>query len=258
MTCVRNTRAGPGSFERGGTHGLDRPRSRLPFERVAPATTRLVVVDVQNDFAADGGWFDRSGQDLSLMRRAIDDLVQFIPIARAAGVRPIFVQAIYDEKWLSRPMLERHQLVGFDTRHCQSGTWGAEFYKVAPEEGDDVIVKHRYSAFIGTELDPLLRAQGVENLVFTGITSNVCVESTARDAYMHDYHVLVVVGSDRHVRLGAARGDPRQHPAGVRPGGHLERDRRRVAGGGPRCRSELSAPGWPSIAPVRGELGIDG
>ena len=164
----------------------------LPFERVAPATTRLVVVDVQNDFVADGGWFDRSGQDLSLMRRAIDDLVQFIPIARDAGVRPIFVQAIYDEKWLSRPMLERHQLVGFDTRHCQSGTWGAEFYKVAPEDGDDVIVKHRYSAFIGTELDPLLRAQGVENLVFTGITSNVCVESTARDAYMHDYHVLVV------------------------------------------------------------------
>jgi ureidoacrylate peracid hydrolase len=89
-------------------------------------------------------------------------------------------------------MLERHQLVGFDTKHCQSGTWGAEFYKVAPQDGDDVVVKHRYSAFIGTELDPLLRAQGVENLIFAGITTNVCVESTARDAYMHDYHVVVV------------------------------------------------------------------
>jgi ureidoacrylate peracid hydrolase len=166
--------------------------SPLPFTRVAPQTTRLVIVDVQNDFVGDGGWFDRSGQDLSLMRRAIDDLVDFIPVARSAGVRPIFVQAIYDEKWLSPPMLERHQLVGFDTRHCQSGTWGAEFYKVAPEDGDDVIVKHRYSAFIGTGLDPLLRAQRVENLIFTGITSNVCVESTARDAYMHDYHVMVV------------------------------------------------------------------
>jgi ureidoacrylate peracid hydrolase len=57
---------------------------------------------------------------------------------------------------------------------------------------NDVVVKHRYSAFTGTELDPLLRAQGVENLIFTGITSNVCVESTARDAYMYDYHVVVV------------------------------------------------------------------
>jgi ureidoacrylate peracid hydrolase len=164
----------------------------LSFTRVAPETTRLIIVDVQNDFVGDGGWFDRSGQNLSLMRRAIDDLVEFIPVARSAGVRPIFVQAIYDEKWLSPPMLERHQLVGFDTRHCQSGTWGAEFYKVAPEDGDDVIVKHRYSAFIGTDLDPLLRAQRVDNLIFTGITSNVCVESTARDAYMHDYHVVVV------------------------------------------------------------------
>jgi ureidoacrylate peracid hydrolase len=170
----------------------DTPQRELPLARVAPETTRLIVVDVQNDFLADGGWFDRSGQDLSLMRRAVDDLVEFIPVARAAGIRPIFIQAIYDEKWLSRPMLERHQLVGFDTRHCQSGTWGAEFYRVAPEEGDDVIVKHRYSGFIGTELDPLLRARGVENLIFTGATTNVCVESTARDAYMHDYHVVVV------------------------------------------------------------------
>jgi ureidoacrylate peracid hydrolase len=166
--------------------------SPLPFARVAPEKTRLIVVDVQNDFLADGGWFDRSGQELSLMRRAVDDLVEFIPLARSAGVRPIFVRAIYDEKWLSRPMLERHELVGFDTRHCQSGTWGAEFYKVAPEDGDDVVVKHRYSAFIGTDLDPLLRAQGVENLIFNGVTTNVCVESTARDAYMHDYHILVV------------------------------------------------------------------
>jgi ureidoacrylate peracid hydrolase len=164
----------------------------VPFARVDPATTRLVIVDVQNDFLADGGWFDRSGQDLSLMRRAVEDLVGFIPVARAAGVGPIFIQAIYDEKWLSRPMLERHELVGFDTRHCQSGTWGAEFYEVAPEPGDDVIVKHRYSAFVGTELDPLLRAQGVENLIMTGVTSNVCVESTARHAYMLDYHILVV------------------------------------------------------------------
>lgn len=164
----------------------------IPFARIDPRKARLLIVDVQNDFLADGGWFARSGQELGLMRRAVDDLAEFIPVARAAGVRPIFIQAIYDERWLSKPMLERHELVGFDTRHCQSGTWGAEFYRVAPEPEDDVIVKHRYSAFIGTELDPLLRAQGVETLIMTGITSNVCVESTARDGYMLDYHIVVV------------------------------------------------------------------
>jgi ureidoacrylate peracid hydrolase len=164
----------------------------LPLARVAPETTRILVVDVQNDFLADGGWFAKHGQDLTPMREAVDRIVEFLPVARAAGVRPIFIQAIYDQKWLSKPMLERHQLVGFDNRHCQSGTWGAEFYVVQPEPDDDVIVKHRYSAFVGTELDPLLRAQGVENLIIVGVTTNVCVESTARHAYMLDYHIVLV------------------------------------------------------------------
>jgi ureidoacrylate peracid hydrolase len=172
--------------------GRSHEPTAVPFARLDPRTTRLLIVDVQNDFLADGGWFDRSGQELGLMRRAVEDLVEFIPIARAAGVRPIFIQAIYDDRWLSKPMRERHELVGFDTRHCQSGTWGADFYRVTPEADDDVVVKHRYSAFIGTELDPLLRAQGVETLIMTGVTSNVCVESTARDGYMLDYHIMVV------------------------------------------------------------------
>ncbi len=168
-------------------------RPELPLERVHPATSRLVVVDVQNDFLADGGWFAKhKGHDLQGMRRAVENADRLIGRARAAGVRPIFIQAIYDEKWLSKPMLERHALVGLDTKHCQEGTWGAEFYLVSPEPGDDVIVKHRYNAFHGTELDTLLRAQGVENLIFVGVTTNVCVESTARDGYMRDYHIVVV------------------------------------------------------------------
>jgi ureidoacrylate peracid hydrolase len=168
------------------------PPTALPLARVDPSTTRLLAVDVQNDFLADGGWFANHGHDLEPMRRAVDNMERFISLARAAGVRPIFVKAIYDEKWLSRPMRARHALVGLDTHHCQEGTWGAEFYVLRPQPDDDVIVKHRYSAFIGTELDPLLRAQGVENLIIVGVTTNVCVESTARDGYMLDYHILLV------------------------------------------------------------------
>jgi ureidoacrylate peracid hydrolase len=153
----------------------------------------LLVVDVQNDFLADGGWFaNHPGHDLEGMRRAVDNADRLIGLARSAGVRPIFIRAIYDHKWLSNAMLERHELVGLGTDHCQEGTWGAEFYVVSPAEGEDVIVKHRYSAFIGTELDVLLRSQGVENLIFVGVTTNVCVESTARDGYMLDYHIIVV------------------------------------------------------------------
>ena len=89
-------------------------------------------------------------------------------------------------------MLERHELVGLDTDHCQEGTWGADFYVVQPWPDDDVIIKHRYSAFVGTELDTLLRARVWRTSSSWAVTTNVCVESTARDGYMRDYHIIVV------------------------------------------------------------------
>lgn len=162
----------------------------LPPERVDPATTRFLVIDVQNDFCAEGGWIDKPGVDLGSIHEAVDRLVDFIEVAREAGIPPIFIRAIYDEIYLSPPMLERHARTGLETAHCQAGTWGAEFFRVAPREDELVLTKHRYSAFKDTELDALLRAQRVENLILAGITSNVCVESTARDAYMIDYHVV--------------------------------------------------------------------
>ena len=162
----------------------------LPLERVDPATTRFLVIDVQNDFCAEGGWFDKNGSDLTLIHEAVDRLVEFIDVARAVGMPPIFVQAIYDEIYLSPPMLERHARTGLGIDHCQSGTWGAGFFRVAPRDDELVFKKHRYSAFKDTELNALLRAQRVENLIVAGITSNVCVESTARDAFMLDYHVV--------------------------------------------------------------------
>jgi ureidoacrylate peracid hydrolase len=103
-------------------------------------------------------------------------------------------------------MLERHARTGLGIEHCQTGTWGAEFFRVAPRDDELVFTKHRYSAFKDTELNALLRAQQVENLIVAGITSNVCVESTARDAYMMDYHVVFL--SD-----GSATYDANAHEA---------------------------------------------
>jgi ureidoacrylate peracid hydrolase len=157
---------------------------------VDPSTTRFLVIDVQNDFCAEGGWFHKNGQDLTLIHDAVDRLVDFIDIARRAAMPPIFIRAIYDKIYLSPPMVERHRRTGLDLEHCVTGTWGADFFRVAPLEEELVFTKHRYSAFKDTELNAYLRAQRVENLILAGTTSNVCVESTARDAYMLDYHVV--------------------------------------------------------------------
>ena len=76
---------------------------------------------------------------------------------------------------------------------CEEGTWGAEFYAgLQPQNGDIVITKHRYSAFLGTDLDMILRSRGIRSLLISGVGTNVCVESTLRDGYMRDYYIVLL------------------------------------------------------------------
>jgi ureidoacrylate peracid hydrolase len=75
---------------------------------------------------------------------------------------------------------------------CRPDTWGAEFYRVSPQANDFITTKHRFSGFVGTDLNLVLRARGIETLLMTGVASNVCVETTARDAYNLDYQIILV------------------------------------------------------------------
>ena len=76
---------------------------------------------------------------------------------------------------------------------CEATSWGADYYaNLRPEVNDPVVVKHRYNAFLNTDLDKILRANGIRTTVFTGVSTNCCVESTAREAFMRDYYVVVV------------------------------------------------------------------
>lgn len=158
----------------------------------SPDRTALVVVDVQNDFCARGGFFDRVGHDLAMVHAAIDRLEHVLSAARAADVAPIFVRTTYDEPYVSAPMRARYERLGYPLDVLISDTWGAEFFQIAPEAGDLVVTKHRYSAFIDTDLPLHLRSHGITSLILTGVATNVCVESTARDAFMMDYHVMLL------------------------------------------------------------------
>jgi len=161
-------------------------------QKVAPAHAALLVVDVQNDFLAEGGFFHRAGYDLSNARAAIPPLGGLIQEARRAGVPVIFIRAIYDPEYLSGPMRERNRRRNLEMPRCLTGTWGADFFEVGPLAGEPIVVKHRYSAFAGTELDRLLGPRGVLSLLLAGVATDTCVESTARDAYFRDYYVTMV------------------------------------------------------------------
>jgi ureidoacrylate peracid hydrolase len=161
-------------------------------QKAAPDNAALVVVDVQNDFCADEGYFGKLGADVKAVQRMVPTLERLIDAARAARVLVVFVQAIYDPPYVSAPMRERNMRKNRDMPRCITGTWGADFYRVKPKPGDEVVIKHRYSGVINTELDAVLKRHGVKSLLMTGVATDTCVESTARDAYFIDYYVTLV------------------------------------------------------------------
>ncbi len=175
----------------------------MPFEqKVDPAHTAVIVVDMQHDFCSRGGAYDKAnpGLDLSPIDEMVPHLQWFLDKSRAAGVPVIFVQAIYnaeDDRYLSSVWLEhaRRRRHGMYTTIpvCKEGDWGAEIIpQLAPREGELVLTKHRYSAFIDTQLAAYLRNIGVTTALITGVGTNGCVESTARDTMMLDHYVVVV------------------------------------------------------------------
>jgi ureidoacrylate peracid hydrolase len=161
-------------------------------QKAAPANAALLIIDVQNDFVADGGFFDRIGADVKTVQKSMPNLERLVGKAREAGVPVIFVQAIYDPEFLSPPMRERNQRRAVEMPRCLTGSWGADFYSVRPAPGEPIVIKHRYSAILNTELDALLKSRGLRSLLLAGVATDTCVESTGRDAYFIDYYVTIV------------------------------------------------------------------
>lgn len=168
--------------------------------KVQPGHTALLVIDMQNDFIAPNGLVGRSGRDVSAAQKVAERLPEFIAAAREAGVFVIFVRNVYTTErnfYLSDAWLEqgaRKQSGGF-TRFpvCAAGSWEGDFYgEVRPLPGDPIVTKHRYNAFHNTDLDIMLRARAIRTVVATGVATDVCVGSTAREAFMRDYYAIMV------------------------------------------------------------------
>ena len=163
-------------------------------DRVDPASTALVVIDVQNDFALPQGVCGQVGDDISPVEPMVQRLKALIEEARKAGLFIVFVRTIYDEPVLSPSLTEQYIRRGYPNSICLTGTPGAEFYGgigPRPVPNEVLVTKHRYSAFWGSPIDLVLRENGIRTVVLTGIATEVCVESTARDAFFMDYQVVV-------------------------------------------------------------------
>jgi ureidoacrylate peracid hydrolase len=166
------------------------PPLRTVAERLAPGHTALLVVDMQNDFCAEGGYIESVvGKNAAACRAVATPITDLVRAARAAGVPVFWVRADYRLEKLPASMAARFAAQGKGRICCEPGSWGAEFHGVAPAPGEVIVDKHCYSAFIGTDLAERLAARGIRTLVFAGVQTNVCVETSLRDAYSLGFHV---------------------------------------------------------------------
>ena len=173
--------------------------------------TALIVVDMQNAFASKGGMFDLAGFDISGASRVIEVNRELLGAARQAGIRVIYLQMTFkrdlsDAGDPSSPayhkelalimMRHRPELEG---RLLVEDTWDWQIVdELTPVPGDLVIRKTRYDGFHRTILEDRLKADDIRYLLFTGIATNVCVESTARSAFFSDFWPILVEDAMNH------------------------------------------------------------
>jgi ureidoacrylate peracid hydrolase len=173
--------------------------------------TAVVVVDMQNAFASKGGMFDLAGFDISGAAAVIETNRRLLAATRKAGVQVIYLQMgfkrdlsdagdegspAYHKELALIMMRERPQLAG---QLLIENTWDWQIVDaLKPEPGDHIIRKTRYSGFCRTDLESYLRSRIIRHLLFTGIATNVCVESTARSAFFAEFWPVLVEDAMNH------------------------------------------------------------
>jgi nicotinamidase-related amidase len=218
-------------------------------ERIDPRHAALVLIDVQNDFCDARGAVGRGGEPITMIRAAVARIKALLAAARAAGVAVIHVRAEYGELYrgIGSPyrfpatnamepavwtasaadLSAGASFAANEVEVCLPGSWGQQFVDgIEPRTDEPIVTKHRFSAFVDTGLDLMLRARGIKTVILAGVTTNCCVESTAREAAMRDFYLVVaedgVAVKDRLRTLHEASLESmRLYFGQVRPAGEL-------------------------------------
>ena len=168
--------------------------------------TALIVVDMQNAFCKKGGTFDVMGMlDEAMAKRVIETDKKIIEASRRKGIKIIYLRMAYrpglsnaggpesPNYWKETALVAMRERPECKEKFLTIGSWDWEIIdELKPRTGDIVVDKNRYNGFANTDLDAILRTNNIKHLLFIGVATNVCVESTLRDAYFHEYFPVMV------------------------------------------------------------------
>jgi ureidoacrylate peracid hydrolase len=159
----------------------------------------LIVIDVQNGFVSKGGSYDLLGMDVEHYRQVIPKIRELINLCRSNSIPIFYTQAVRESSGIDL-LTRAHKILPKSREErikkkpiCVRGTWDADIVDdVRPTHGEHVVIKRRDSAFHDTEIRVWLTSFGIDTLIFCGIDTSICVESSLRDAFNIGYDVVLI------------------------------------------------------------------
>ncbi|MEM8623602.1 MAG: isochorismatase family cysteine hydrolase [Pseudomonadota bacterium] len=173
-----------------------------PLERLRPSECALIVIDMQRDFCAADGYVAQIGEDVGPLTACITPIRRCLDAARTVGMRVVYTRQGYRPDLADLPSWRKAKAARYGSVVGQQGPLGRVLIRgepgfeivpeLAPKEGEPIVDKTANGAFTGTDMETVLRAAGIRALAFTGVTIDVCVHTSMREANDRGYQSLLL------------------------------------------------------------------